>query len=1200
MGSIAEWLESLGLSEYMQRFADNGIDFSVLRELTDQDLKDLGILLGHRRKMLRAIAELECEPIKAAAKPSRQGDAERRQLTIMFCDLVGSTALSARLDPEDMRDVILAFQDACAQVMPTYDGFIAKFQGDGVLTYFGYPRAHEDDAERAVRAGLDILTAVGQIRSHCGSQLRVRIGIATGLVVVGDLIGEGASQERAVVGDTVNLAARLQAVAEPETIVIAGSTRRLIGNFFKLRDRLCQVKGLPEFVQAWVVEGVVATESRFEAVRTSRLTSLVGREKEIALLLDRKHSAWKGEGQIMLVSGEAGIGKSRIATALSERLGAEPHARLRYQCSPYHTNSALHPFIAQLERAAEIKADDPPDKALDKLEAVLAMGASRVQAVAPIFAALLSIPFSARYPPLTLSPAQQRRQTFAALLDQLEGLARCKPILLLFEDAHWADATSLELLDLMADRVGHLPILAIVTFRPGFEPAWAGLRNVTELSLGRLDRTQVQAMVEQLTGGRQLPAEVTGQIVGKTDGIPLFVEELTKAVLEAGILVENTEGYRLDGPLPSLAIPATLQDSLMARLDRLAAVKEMAQVGAAIGREFSYTLLRAVTGRNEASLDSALSQLEESGLLFRTRAPPDVRYTFKHALVQDAAYESLLKSRRQVLHRRIAEALRERFPTTVDTEPEVVVHHYTQAGLTEGAVEWWGKAGDRALQAFAYKEAIAHLEKALSLVEHLSDGRAQRLLRLRLQSAYGYALIHSRGPASQDATAAFTTALQVAAGLEPEERFSTYYGLWLGSFNRAETARMRELAEAFLEDVRVKPRSPEAGIANRILGQTVWFEGDYLGARHQLELALSANDHEHDRQLASRFGFYPGIHAMFYLAWVLWPLGEVNRATQIAKEALSLARQSGHIPTLAMAHDYVCMLAAIRRKPSEMMPHARAVVGLAHEHGLPLWQAHGSVFLGWSRWCAGDHGGEDGMREGLRLLQEVKTRHWQSFYRTLLAEAEVEAGRPDAGLATMNAQLAAIEQTGERWFAAEMHRVRGDLLLKRCPPDTATAEAAFRHAIEIARTQQTRTFELRTSLALAKLYQATSRGKAAQELLVPAVAGFTEGPELPEVAEPIVCSPHLSKCSEWRDGARHKLARATWTRPHARRFVGTTVTRTGIVPCDPLATLTSLCRLDVPLSATHPAGQSLRFHFRGRSHSAHDDLLIAQRQQVEL
>jgi len=548
MGSIAEWLESLGLSEYMQRFADNGIDFSVLRDLTDQDLKDLGILLGHRRKMLRAIAELECESGRAAAKPSGQGDAERRQLTIMFCDLLGSTALSARLDPEDMRDVILAFQGACAQIMPTYDGFIAKFQGDGVLAYFGYPRAHEDDAERAVRAGLDIITAVGQIRSPCVSKLKVRIGIATGLVVVGDLIGEGASQERAVVGDAVNLAARLQGIAEPETIVIAGSTRRLIGDLFKLCDLgPHQVKGLPGSIQAWAVEGVVASESRFESVRTSRLTSLVGREKEIALLLDRKHFAWEGEGQIVLVSGEAGIGKSRFAAAISERLGAEPHTRLRYQCSPYHTNSALHPFIAQLERAAEIKADDSSDKALDKLEAVLAMGASRVQAVVPIFATLLSIPFSGRYPPLTLSPAQQRRQTLAALLDQLEGLAKCKPILLLFEDAHWADATSLELLDLMADRLGHLPILAIMTFRPGFEPAWAGLHNVTNLALGRLDRSQVQAMVEQVTGGRRLPAEVTGQIIDKTDGIPLFVEELTKTVLESGLLVEDTEGFRLDG-----------------------------------------------------------------------------------------------------------------------------------------------------------------------------------------------------------------------------------------------------------------------------------------------------------------------------------------------------------------------------------------------------------------------------------------------------------------------------------------------------------------------------------------------------------------------------------------------------------------------------------------------------------------------------
>jgi class 3 adenylate cyclase len=686
---IAVWLSSLGLSEYVQRFAEHRIDLSVLPDLTDQDLKDLGIVLGDRRKILRAIREL-AGAASATTEPAthsqsqRQDRAERRQLTVMFCDLVGSTALSARLDPEDMREVIRAYQDACSGPIARYEGFLAKFMGDGVLAYFGYPRAHEDDAERAVRAGLDIIAAVKRIRSRPDASLQVRIGIATGLVVVGDLIGAGAAQEKAVIGDTPNLAARLQGLAQPGTIVVAGATRRLIGDLFELRDLgRHEVKGVPEPVEAWVVEAASSSESRFEAVRTHRLTGFVGRDQEIGLLLERKDLAWQGKGQIVLISGEAGVGKSRVAAVLGQRI-TDPHLRLRYQCSPYHTHSALHPFISQLERAAEINVEDAPDTQIEKLERLLAKGTSRIEAVGPLMAMLLSIPFGERYAPLTLSPAQLRRQTLAALLDQLEGLARQQPILLLFEDAHWADATSLELLDLTVERLRHLPILAIITFRPEFEPSWVGLDNVTTLMLGRLGRSHVQTMIEQVTGGRHLPPEVLRHIIDKTDGIPLFIEELTKTVLETGILVEEAEGYGLDGPLPPFAIPATLQDSLMARLDRLAAVKEIAQTGAAIGREFSYALLRSVVNLEEGSLRSALEQLEHAELVFRNGDPPQAAYTFKHALVQDAAFESLLKSRRQVLHRRIAESLRDRFPAIAEAEPETVAPFYAIGSLRSG------------------------------------------------------------------------------------------------------------------------------------------------------------------------------------------------------------------------------------------------------------------------------------------------------------------------------------------------------------------------------------------------------------------------------------------------------------------------------------------------------------------------------------
>src|SRR5215813_16752 len=664
MQDIANWLKAVGLGEYAQRFADNAIDLSVLRDLTEQDLKDLGILLGHRRKIRRAIAELDGvapAPTEAATEPVLREGAERRHLTVMICDLVGSTTLSARLDPEDMRAVMNAYHAACVRITRTYDGFLAQLRGDGILAYFGYPRAHEDDAERTVRAGLDIIAAVARLETRAAEPLAVRIGIASGVVVVGDLSREGAMREHAVVGDTPNLAARLQALAEPGTIVVAASTRRLLGDLFRLRDLGShEFKGLPEPVAAWAVEGVAASESRFEAVRAAGLTDLIGRQHEIDFLLERQRLAWKSGGQVVLISGEPGIGKSRLAAAVAEHTVGEPRGRLRYQCSPYHTNSALHPFIAQLERAAGLKDDDAPEQMLDKLEAILAVEPSRVQAVAPLFAALLSIPFDERYPALALSPTQQRRQTLAALLDQIEGLARRQPILLFFEDAQWADATSLELLDLIVERVRQLPVLALFTFRLEFEPPWVGLPNVSTLTVGRLDPLNVENMIARVTGGRPLPAEVTEEIVDKTDGNPLFVEELTKAVLEAGILVENGEGYRLDGPLPPLAIPTTLHDSLMARLDRLAPVKEIGQIGAVIGREFSYSLLHALAGRDETALKDALAQLENAQLVFRRGDPPDAIYSFKHALVQDAAYENLLKSRRQVLHRRIAEILRDR------------------------------------------------------------------------------------------------------------------------------------------------------------------------------------------------------------------------------------------------------------------------------------------------------------------------------------------------------------------------------------------------------------------------------------------------------------------------------------------------------------------------------------------------------------
>src|SRR5262249_38515958 len=763
-----------------------------------------------------------------------------RHLTVMICDLVGSTALSARLDPEDMRVVIDAYHGACARITRTYDGFLAEFRGDGILAYFGYPVAHEDDAERTVRAGLDIVAAIARLETRAAEPLAVRIGIATGLVVIGDLSRGSALREHAVVGETPNLAGRLQGLAEPGTIVVAASTRRLLGELFRLRELSSrEVKGIAGTIAAWAGEGLSDSESRFEAVRVAGLTDLIGREDELDFLLECQRLAWKDEGQVVLILGEAGIGKSRLAAAVGERIAGEPHTRLRYQCSPYHTNSALHPFIAQLERAAGFKADDTSDQRLDKLEALLAMGASRVEDVAPLFAALLSIPFGERYAPLALSPMQQRRRTLAALLDQFEGLARRQPILLSFEDAQWADATSLELLDLMVERVRQLPMLALFTFRPEFEPPWGGLPNVGTLTLGRLDRSNVESMVAQVTRGRVLPVEVLKQIVTKTDGNPLFIEELTKTVLEAGILVEDAKGYRLDGPLPPLAIPETLQDSLMARLDRLAPVREIAQIGAAIGREFSYPLVRAVVGRDETALKHGLSQLEQAGLLFRRGEAPEAIYSFKHALVRDAAYESLLKSRRQQLHGQIARALEQSFAEIVASQPEIVAHHYTVAGLVAPASDYWLRAGNLALSRSANAEAVKHLGQGIELTRSLAPSPERVRKELGFHMALGPAMAATAGDAAPETLRVFSHARELLGdGGTLTEQMTVLWGAYLAHSMRAEHTAARDVAHQCLALAAHHEHPGMSALANRFMGQTLHFMGAFVEARVHLEQTL--------------------------------------------------------------------------------------------------------------------------------------------------------------------------------------------------------------------------------------------------------------------------------------------------------------------------------------------------------------------------
>jgi class 3 adenylate cyclase len=955
---IVEWLEKLGMSEYVQRFAENRIDFSVLPDITDQDLEKLGVLLGDRRKILRAIADLK--PIEkgtsqfatVTAPPQPHDAAERRQVTVMFFDLVGSTALSTRMDPEDLREVISAYQKCVTETVRRFGGFVANYMGDGVLAYFGYPQAHEDDAERAVRAGLALVDEVGQLQASL--RLRVRVGIATGLVVVGDLAGSGEAQEHSVVGETPNLAARLQALAEPDSVVIAASTRRLTGGLFEYADLgAVAAKGFAEPVRAWRVLGESAAKSRFEALHPAPPTPLVGRDEEIDVLQRRWQRAKTGEGEVVLLSGEPGIGKSRLTWVLREQLGDEPHTPLSYFCSPYHQASALHPFIAQLERAAELAPKDAPERKLDKLEALLRQATPEVSEAAPLIAALLSIPAGDRYPALALGPQQRKERTFAALLGQLEGLARRRPVLTVFEDAHWIDPTSRELLDLTIERIRNLPVLLVVTFRPEFAPPWVGEPHTTSLTLDRLSRDLAAALVERVAGGKTMPPQVVDQIITRTDGVPLFVEELTKAVLESGLLKDEGNRYVLTGPLRQLTIPTTLHDALMARLDRLeplefAPVKEVAQIGAAIGRAFSYKLLAAVAPLPEVGLRNALDQLCASELVFCRGLPPNDTYIFKHALVQDAAYATLLRGKRRQLHTLIAEALEDRFPETVASEPELLAHHCTEAGLYTNAVRYWHRAGQRATERSANVEAIAHLRQGLIAVKALPDTPERDRQELILQIALGPPLQATKGYATPERKEAYARAWELCQRIgETPHNFPVLFGLWQVSALSGQVREARELAGQLLGVARCQQDPGFLLEARRALGMTHFLLGEFILAREHAEQGLALYDPEKHRSHAAVYGQDPGMTRRVYTAKALWMLGCPDQALAQVRETVTLFEELPNPYSLAMALAYLAMIRQYRREVLALREPVDRLTRLCVERGYAFWMAWITVFGGW-------------------------------------------------------------------------------------------------------------------------------------------------------------------------------------------------------------------------------------------------------------
>jgi class 3 adenylate cyclase/tetratricopeptide (TPR) repeat protein len=963
MVDVSRWLAEQGLGHHAEAFAENGIAGDILCELTDSDLKQLGLNLGDRKRLLKAIAALDAaytqvrtEAAEPTATPAVPREAERRQLTVLFCDLVGSTELATRLDPEDMGTVIGTYHRATAAVIELFEGHVARYLGDCVLAYFGWPKAHEDDAERAVRAGLGLVDAVARLEPHEEVRLQVRVGVATGHVVVGDLVGEGAARDEAVVGETPNLAARLQTLAAPESVVICQATRRLVRGLFELEDLgPRRLKGFAEPVTAWRVEGEACAEGRFEARQTAGLTPLVGREEEIALLLRRWEQAQDGDGQVVLLSGEPGIGKSRIVREVRERLAAEPHLRLTHQCSPYHQASPLRPVVEHLERAGGFARDDPPEARLDKLESVLARGTDRIDEALPLIAALLGIPTGARYPALELTPERQKQRTLEALLDQLEGLATEQPVLVVHEDVHWIDPSTLEFLGLVIERIRQLPVLVLITFRPEFTPPWTGQPHLSTLTMSRLGRRQVADLVARVTGGKPLPAAIVEQIVARTDGVPLFVEELTKTVLESGLLADAGDRYELSGPLPTLAIPATLHDSLMARLDRLASVKEVAQTGAVIGREFSHDLLAAVSPLSEADLSSALDQLVTSELALRPGSPPEATYSFKHALVQDAAYESLLKSKRQQLHARIAEVLEGGSPDLGETGPEVLARHLTDAGLPQRAIPYWRRAGELAAGRSANVESIAHLSKGLELIGTLENAAEHLDEELAFRMAIGGPLIAIRGYAAPEVELTYSRASALCEQLgRAAELFPALRGLWGYYQARGELRRAHQLAERLVVLAEEQETPLRRALARRARGTALFLFGQFADAMAALNEGIAIDDTVSAWEDPAHLLLYTeraGVMCRLYSALALWYLGFPDRALERVEAGLALGRRLAHVHSLAFALIWAARLHNLRREFAAARRRSEATIDLARAHPLPQRLAEATC-AGASLWSA--------------------------------------------------------------------------------------------------------------------------------------------------------------------------------------------------------------------------------------------------------
>jgi predicted ATPase/DNA-binding winged helix-turn-helix (wHTH) protein len=1075
--------------------SDSGDEQRLIRTLPRKGFRFVGVVREGSSADEPASPVEQPPSAEATVFPSEKPiAAERRQLTVVSSELLLGAGAS-RMDPEDLRDVVQSYHDCVVDVARRYDGLVANVVGSTTPIYFGYPQAHEDDAERAVRAGLELIAGVVALKSAI--PLQARVGIATGLVLVGDHTSSGG--EPGIVGETPNLAARLQGIAQSNSVVIAESTRRLLGDLFELQD-LGEKDLKSTSVRAWTALRAAAVESRFDALHASELAELVGREEEVEILLRRWSKAKIGEGRVVLISGEPGIGKSRLTAALLERIANEAHTRIRSFCSPQHTDSAFYPIIGQMERSAKLAHNDTPTAKLDKLDAMLAQSSTSAQDKA-LFSDLLSLPDDGRYPALELTPQQRRQRTLEVLVSQIVALSHRSPVLMIFEDAHWADPTSLELFARIVDKIPTLRVLLIVTFRPDFEPPWIGWHHVTALTLNRLGEREIGALIDRVTGNRALPESIRQDIIERTDGIPLFVEEMTKAVLEAE---SDGEAGKTAAAVPSaaLAVPASLHASLMARLDRLGPAKEVAQIGAVIGREFPHALIAAVAHKADAELRSALDRLVLAGLLFRQGLLPQAKYLFKHALVQDAAYGALLREQRRALHARIAATLETQFAEIAETQPELLARHYTEAGLIEKAASLWGKAGQRSLARSALNEAVEQLSRAIAQLQSLPTNSTVRSEHIKLQVSLIPPLINIKGhaaPETREATqrARFLIEQSDALGEHPDDPlllFTVLYSSWVANLVEFNGAACRDLAAHFLALAKKDGTAAPLIVGYRVAGHSLSYTGELRRARANYEKALALYDPAEHRRLATRFGQDLRAAILFQRSLTMWMLGYPNAAQSDVRQALTYAREIGQAGTLMVVLCITGVTHILCGSFSAAEAQSDEIIQLAKEKVSPIWQGFGMMNKGCAlHLCDRNAEAIQMITAGMAVYRATRATVHLPLFLSHLALACARMGQFDEASKCIIEAATTVETTGERWFEAEANRAAGEIALKSPALDAAKAEAYFERALAIARSQQAKSWELRAAMSMTRLWRHQGKVQQARELLAPVYGWFTEG-----------------------------------------------------------------------------------------------------------